>query len=450
MLQDWSPNPIGRPPKRVAVGVKEAEELGMQLAMKLEEEDNAEALVPKQVGRPAGISRGEEWAQIVASAGSKVLSNRREHGVKRKRREENATTKLEMCKTLEKMQMNAASAREFRVQAVARFAMPWRRLEIILQRKNQWQKLIEERHLVKGYTGGVKARNCNNKASRTGARKFGIGCRLKGGGRKDVVWHIKLRVKRRLAKERSRCHYVSKTDLIEEFIEECEEEATFGDGVLKKMDAGSHSAMKVVEKRLVEGTDAGVYEASVAKGYEGLEEVSRVSLMHREELEAWVKLLRERISKLSLSQKYAETYAGTLTAQIGAKLEKPSRMSKLTMEEEEARVKATLQQFDYMMHVAAFGSIETLKKYVSDPVHWIENRGNVVIGMSDQIPVWVKIGRTKQVHCEEELQRKCSKQALKAIVPLQAGEMKAAKGTEGSSLTRTTGDATAEKKQGYL
>ena len=110
------------------------------------------------------------------------MSNRREHGVKRKRREENATTKLEMCKTLEKMQVNAASAREFRVQAVARFGMDWRRLQTIVERKNLWQQLIEERHLGKGYTGGVKARNCNNKASRTGARKFGIGCRLKGGG----------------------------------------------------------------------------------------------------------------------------------------------------------------------------------------------------------------------------------------------------------------------------
>ena len=52
--------------------------------------------------------------------------------------------------------------------------------------------------------------------------------------------------------------------------------------------------MKVEEHRLVASTDAGVYEASVAKGYEGLEEVSRVSLMCREELEAWVKKLRER------------------------------------------------------------------------------------------------------------------------------------------------------------
>ena len=444
-MEDWSPNPVGRPQKRVALAVKEAEELGMQLAMKLEEEDN-EAIVPKRGGRPAGSSsRHTDWAQIVASAGSKVLSNRREHGAKRKRREETATTKLEMCKSLEKMQMNAATAREFRVQAVARFAMPWRRLQLILQRKRVWQQLIEERQLGKGSSGSVKARNCNNKASRTGARKFGVGCRLKGGGRKDAFWHIKLRVKRWLARERSRCHYVSKQDLLEEFMEECEEEAIFGDSVLKKMDAGTHSAVKAEENRLVASSDGGVYEASVAKGYEGIEETSRVSLMDREELEAWVKKLRERVSKLSLSQKYAETYASTMTAQIGAKLEKPSRMSKLTMEEEEARVKATWQQFDYMMHVAAFGSIETLKKYVSDPVHWIENRGSVVIGMSDQIPVWVKIGRNKQLYCEEELQRKCSKQALKAIVPLQAGALKAAIGTEGSSLTRTTGDATAEK-----
>jgi len=162
-------------------------------------------------------------------------------------------------------------------------------------------------------------------------------------------------------------------------------------------------------------------------------------------LKDWVTELRCRITKLSMSQKYAETYASSMAAQIGAKLEKPSRMSKLTMEEEEARVKATWQQFDYMLHTAAFGSIEVLKKYIADPAHWMEHRGDIVVGMSDQIPVWIKIGRDKQLYCSEELQNRCSKAALKALEPKPAEELKAIVGTEGSTLTRTTGDSDAEK-----
>ena len=110
-----------------------------------------------------------------------------------------------------------------------------------------------------------------------------------------------------------------------------------------------------------------------APGYEGLEEASRVKNMNFAELESWIAELRSRVAKLSLSAKYAETYSSTFAAQVEAKLEKPSRMIKLTMEEE-ARVNATLQQFDYMMPTAALGTAELLKKYIADPAHWMENR----------------------------------------------------------------------------
>ena len=81
----------------------------------------------------------------------------------------------------------------------------------------------------------------------------------------------------------------------------------------------------------------------------------------------------------------------------------PGRMSVLSMEEEEARVKATWKDFDVVLWLAAFGTEEELEKFVGSPQKFIEDRRGVIIGFSDQIPVWVKIGRKKEVFCEREV-----------------------------------------------
>ena len=128
------------------------------------------------------------------------------------------------------------------------------------------------------------------------------------------------------------------------------------------------------------------------------------------------------------------------------------------MEEEEARVKASWMQWDEKMYAAAFGSKDVLEKYVAAPGSFIAARKGLVIGMSDQIPVWVKIGRGKQVYSASEVQkRKTSedfKEMQKKLKSEEAttaggvslvGPVQALKGTEDSTLTRTTGDSSAEK-----
>ena len=67
------------------------------------------------------------------------------------------------------------------------------------------------------------------------------------------------------------------------------------------------------------------------------------------------------------------------------------------------------------MHQAAFADTEELKKHVADPEAWMQNRRKTVIGFSDQIPVWVKIGRGKQVYAEPELKRRQSSADLKKM-----------------------------------
>ena len=106
---------------------------------------------------------------------------------------------------------------------------------------------------------------------------------------------------------------------------------------------------------------------------------------------------------------------------IGAKLMQPGRMSVLSMEEEEARVKATWKDFDVVLWLAAFGSEEELEKFVGSPQRFIEARSEVVVGFSDQIPVWVKIGRKKEVFCEREVKPRLDS---KAFMKLQKERLK--------------------------
>ena len=71
--------------------------------------------------------------------------------------------------------------------------------------------------------------------------------------------------------------------------------------------------------------------------------------------------------------------------------------------------------------------------------------------MSDQIPVWAKIGRGKQVYSSKEVQARKSTADFQKLQRLKAGEdapkgpLQPLKGSEDSTLTRTIGDNAAEK-----
>jgi hypothetical protein len=121
------------------------------------------------------------------------------------------------------------------------------------------------------------------------------------------------------------------------------------------------------------------------------------------------------MQRLRSSSKYFETFGNRLLLDLGAKLLQPSRLSALSMQEEEARVKNSWKDFDAALWVACFGSEEDLAKFVANPVEFQNCRHKLVIGFSDQIPVWVKIGRAKQVYCEREVQHRKTTKDFKAL-----------------------------------
>ena len=59
----------------------------------------------------------------------------------------------------------------------------------------------------------------------------------------------------------------------------------------------------------------------------------------------------------------------------------------------------------------AFGTEEELRNYVSDPKFVKDNRGNLVLIFSDQVPWWVKVKSQRQLYTAAESTTQAQKDA---------------------------------------
>ena len=204
------------------------------------------------------------------------------------------------------------------------------------------------------------------------------------------------------------CHHVDKADLVEEFLDQCRDESEAAEKEQakrqvpeekmedKEEEQGKKGASReALLQQLVEGSN----EVSVAAGYEDMKSPEEaVASLSPGELKVWDTLLKDRVTKLKSSSKYFETFGDRLVEQIGAKVLKPGRMSTLSMDEEEARVKAGWKDFDAAMWLAAFSPEAELEKWVANPGDFMERRHECVLGFSDQIPAsWLQLVLVVQV-----------------------------------------------------
>ena len=90
------------------------------------------------------------------------------------------------------------------------------------------------------------------------------------------------------------------------------------------------------------------------------------------------------------------------------RLLKAQRLVDISPSEEHARCQLTWQAFDQLLHLAAFGTPEKLSACIALPERFVQDRESIVLGFSDQVPVWVKVGQEKQLYCEGEV-RNCDK-----------------------------------------
>ena len=73
------------------------------------------------------------------------------------------------------------------------------------------------------------------------------------------------------------------------------------------------------------------------------------------------------------------------------------------------RAKLTWQSFDSQLWLAAFGSLDELKSQVCKPHEFIGLRDQLVLGFSDQVPLWIKQGSVKLMFAEHEVKAKDQK-----------------------------------------
>ena len=102
------------------------------------------------------------------------------------------------------------------------------------------------------------------------------------------------------------------------------------------------------------------------------------------------------------------------------RLLKPQRLVDVSPAEEHSRCQLTWQAFDQLLHVAAFGTPEQLNACIALPKRVVQDRENIVLGFSDQVPVWVKVGQEKQLYYEDEV-RSCKKDGVTWVTCLALG-----------------------------
>ena len=87
----------------------------------------------------------------------------------------------------------------------------------------------------------------------------------------------------------------------------------------------------------------------------------------------------------------------------GMRLYKPQRLLSISMEEEERRALAGWHSFDQALRLACFDPVENLSDMVADPKAFRDNVEDLVIFMSDQVPMWLKISPGKQLYAAAEV-----------------------------------------------
>ena len=231
-----------------------------------------------------------------------------------------------------------------------------------------------------GFTGTTAAKGTCSK-----------GARRSGAARTDKFHHLKMQVKVFLEKERSVSHYVDKVDLLEAFLYYCKLElelvqeknaAGFEDKPKQKKDEEMYDEDTPYKKnesphQLLQKAVSGDFEEQIAAGFEGLRSSQEhVKGMSQKELEEWEKELNDMIERLKNSDKCRDRFTERLLRCIGGKLMQPGRMSTLSMEEEEAGLKAKWKEFDAAMRLAAFRS-----KEVANPAGYMQQGQNVFLGV---------------------------------------------------------------------
>ena len=75
----------------------------------------------------------------------------------------------------------------------------------------------------------------------------------------------------------------------------------------------------------------------------------------------------------------------------------------MTLDEEKVGWNVTMKSWGHAVFLAGLGSEGDLKPYVAVPKDLVKLRKDIALVMSDQVPIWLKIGKRKIVFAEHEV-----------------------------------------------
>ena len=347
--------------RRVSQKLQECRQKGETLVV-LTEEELALAVEEKArlrgtPGRPATLPALQQQQQ-----GSLVVGlQKKRPGATGARVEETAATKAAMAKELADMAAACASPQELQREAVKAFKKPWASLKKILAGRSVWETRVKELQL--GQQLSTRKRGVNQ-FSKRGNMKRSQGCRRLGGGRKDSFLDLKWRLKAWLCRERELQHHVDKTDLMEAFYAEVDDE------------------VRLIQRRLAgepvceQPETSAVQQVEPGPGFENLRTVEAfVRELPEKDLEKRVEELTSRKKRLQAREDYRKTFLRRLLATVGGMEHMlPGRLTQLTLEEEKAAVLGSWLDYDAALHLASSSSAEQLQGHVADPEAFLRHR----------------------------------------------------------------------------
>ena len=190
--------------------------------------------------------------------------------------------------------------------------------------------------------------------------------RLSGAGRKVPFPEEIAQLKQWLEIERACGHTVGKSDLLREFCTILRAQA---EHLRKEAKSALQSPLQKAEKILA------------AKSRE------------------------DRAEAVSAKKTYARSFTERLVKWIGAKFITAEVVSNISELEAEVRCKLTWQEFDSCLWLCSLSTESELAEagVVADPKEFVAQRKHLVVGFSDQVPLWAKAPGRKALFAETEL-----------------------------------------------
>ncbi|CAK9011826.1 unnamed protein product [Durusdinium trenchii] len=282
-----------------------------------------------------------------------VARGRKRPGTQTERLEVTAATKYKYCCEMELAQKEFVDKKDFWKAMVRRYGLTKQQLMSMLSKKEHWFQLSKQQPKLKGLRKQEKT-----------SRK-----RAFGAGRKVPFSDIIAGMRQWLSVERACGHSIAKADLAAEYL----------------------ARLQLSAEKLKE-------EAEHSKA---LTPLQKGELLH----EASERLQRK--SKLLEKPGYKKSFVRKLIDWLGAKYVSAELVTNISETESKTRCLLTWQEFDKTLWLATCAAAETLKASdrVASPEDFVSARPHLVIGFSDQIPLWAKATGRKAIFAEEEIQK---------------------------------------------